>query len=257
MRVTVCELPYEGDALDAAWARLRAHVAAEASELVLLPELAFAPPVWLTERFDARVWADAEARHARWEGRLPELGARWVVGTSPVTERGAHYNEAFLWSAATGRLALRRKHFLPDEPEGWEARWFDRGDAAFPRYDAGPLAFGVNICTELWALESFAEYRRLGIGAVTSPRATAAATTEKWIALGTVAAVASGAYCLSSNRVHADGSCGGVGWAIDPDGALLARTSPAEPARTVTLDPSRVEAAARTYPRYVFRGNAT
>jgi N-carbamoylputrescine amidase len=253
MKATVCELPYEDNALQAAWAGLCAHVSQSASDLVLLPEFAFSPPVWLTERFEPLVWADAEARHARWESRLSELGATWVIGTRPVSEAGAHYNEAFLWSAGTGAVRLRRKYFLPDEAEGWEARWFNRGDETFSRYEAGGLAFGVNICTELWALESLDEYRSLRIGAVVSPRATAAVTTEKWLALGTVVAVVSGAYCLSSNRVHTDGSCGGVGWVIDPDGKLLARTSPAEPAHTVRLDLSHVEAAAQTYPRYIFR----
>ena len=88
-----------------------------------------------------------------------------------------------------------------------------------------------------------------------APRATWASTLDKWLAIGTVAAVASGAYCLSSNRVHADGSCGGVGWAIDPDGALLARTSPDVPACTVDVDLARVAAAAQSYPRYVFRAD--
>ena len=253
MRATVCELPFEGDALDTAWAGLCAHVAHSSSELVLLPELAFSPPVWLAQRFDPVVWADTEARHARWESRFSELGATWVIGTHPVTEAGAHYNEGFLWSAGTGSVRLRRKHLLPDEAGGWEARWFNRGDAEFSRFEAGRLAFGLNICTELWALESLGRYRSLWVGAVVSPRATAAATTQKWLALGTVVAVASGAYCLSSNRVHKDGSCGGVGWVIDPDGTLLARTSPAEPACTVSLDLSYVEAAARTYPRYLFQ----
>lgn len=253
MKATVCELPHEGDALETAWVALCAHVSQAASELVLLPELAFSAPVWLAERFDPVVWAQAEADHARWEGRFSELGARWVIGTRPVSEGGSHFNEGFLWSAATGSVRLRRKYFLPDEPAGWEARWFKRGDAEFSRYEAGGLSFGINICTELWALESFGQYRDLRVGAVVSPRATAAATTEKWVALGTVAAVASGGYCLSSNRVHPDGSCGGVGWVINPDGKVLARTSAVEPAHTVRLDLSQVEAAATTYPRYVFQ----
>jgi N-carbamoylputrescine amidase len=44
-----------------------------------------------------------------------------------------------------------------------------------------------------------------------------------------------------------------VGWVIDPDAALLARTSASQPYRTVELDLARPLAAASTYPRYVFR----
>jgi N-carbamoylputrescine amidase len=250
MRVTVCEL--EPLSLENAWGALCAHAAKEASELLVLPEIAFSGPLWLTGAFEPRTWQEAEAAHERWLARLPELGVGWVIGTRPVTVGSQHFNEGFLWSAASRLAPLRRKYFLPDEPGGWEARWFARGDPDFPRYAAGELSFGLNICSELWALETFGAYRSLGVDAVIAPRASAAATTEKWLALGTVAAVATGAYCLSSNRVEADGSCGGVGWVIDPDGACLARTSPGRPYCTVALDLGRVRAAAKTYPRYVF-----
>src|SRR5262245_42397238 len=134
MRATVCELPHEGEALEAAWAGLCAHASRAGSEVVVLPERAFAPPVWLAERFVPVGWTVAEAHHARWERRFGELGATWVIGTRPVSEAGAHYNEAFLWSAGTGSVRLRRKYLLPDEAGGWEARWFSRGDAEFSRF---------------------------------------------------------------------------------------------------------------------------
>jgi hypothetical protein len=67
-----------------------------------------------------------------------------------------------------------------------------------------------------------------------------------------VAAVRSRAYCLSSNRVHPDGSCNGGGWIIGPDGDLLAATTRDSPFRTFELDFGALKTAARTYPRYVF-----
>lgn len=253
MRVTVCELPHEPGPLEEAWGALCAHAASERSQLVVLPELPFSGPLWLSREPDPRTWREAEALHDAWLARSTELGAAWVLGTRPVTAAGERFNEGFLWSAGSGLSRLRRKYFLPDEPGGWEAHWFARGDPEFPPFSAGELAFGLNICSELWALETFRAYAAARVHAVVAPRATAAASTEKWLALGAVAAVASGAYCLSSNRVHRDGSCGGVGWVIDPDGALLARTSPAEPCCTIELDLGRAREAADTYPRYVFR----
>jgi len=163
---------------------------------------------------------------------------------------------SLLWSAATALVPLRSKHFLPNEPGGWEASWFTPGEAAFPRYAAGPLDFGLSICTELWALENYASYAALGIHAILSPRASAAQTTAKWLAVGTVAAVRSGAYSLSSNRLHAYGSCGGVGWIISPDGELLARTSPGQPFATQDIDIAQAVAARGTYPRYVFASSS-
>jgi len=248
----VCELPHELDALEAAWGALCDHTGAEASDLVVLPEFVFVEPLWLLERFDAVAWSHAEAVAELWLRRLPELEARYVVGTRPVTAGDKHYNEGFLWSRAAGLAPLRRKHYLPDEPGGFEARWFDRGDAGFPAYAAGELSFGLNICTELWALDVYRRYAEMDLAAIVAPRATAAATTGKWLSVGTVAAVATGCYCLSSNRVQPDGGYGGVGWIIEPDGALLARTSHIERFCTREIDPARSRYARRTYPRYVF-----
>ena len=252
MRVTVCELPHEPAALETAWAALCEHTARESSELVLLPELAPMEPVWETVPFDLARWRAAEELCDGWLARLPELRAAHAVGTRPITIDGKLFNEGYLAFADGGVAPLRRKSFLPDEAGSWEARWFNRGDALFPPYRAGAMSFGLNICTELWALESYAEYARRGVHAILSPRATAAATITKWLAAGTVAAVRTGAFSLSSNRVDSTGACGGVGWIIDPDGQLLATTSRDAPFVTLDIDLTASMAARATYPRYVF-----
>lgn len=254
MRVTVCELPHELQALEASWAALCEHTARHSSELVLLPEFAMAEPVWQDERFDACRWAAAQASSDAWRLRLPELRAAQVVGTRPVTIDGLRFNQGFLWSAAGDLAPLRRKFFMPDEPGSWEARWFDRGDTYFPVYHAGECSFGLNICTELWAVETYAAYAERGVQAILAPRATAAATTAKWLSAGVVAAVRTAAYCLSSNRVDPAGACGGAGWIIDPYGAILARTTPDAPFATADIDLAAPAAARVEYPGYVFGG---
>ena len=65
-----------------------------------------------------------------------------------------------------------------------------------------------------------------------------------------------GAFSLSSNRRHDDGSCGGAGWIIDPEGNELARTSAAIPFATRDLDLNSSLAAKSIYPRYVFAADA-
>jgi N-carbamoylputrescine amidase len=254
MRMTVCELPHETAALDDAWEHLCTHTVQHAPDLVLLPELAMVDPVWECERFDLDRWAGIEALSHAWIHRLKELGARFVVGTRPVSAFGARYNEGFIWSADEGAVALRRKFFLPDEASYWEARWFEKGDALFPAFQAGSLTFGLNICTELWALETYAQYAASGVQVILSPRATEAATTGKWLSVGVVAAVRSGAYSVSSNRVDASGSCGGMGWIVSPDGEILAVTTPKSPFATVDIDLTLSARARRGYPRYVFGG---
>ncbi len=251
MRITVCETAH-GPAAESAWSRLSAHTREARSDLVLLPEFAFLEPVWEQAHFDATQWAAIEQAAAGWLARLPELGGAQVIGSMPVTVAGQRLNRGFHWSADGGLQALRSKHHLPDEPGGWEARWFSRGAPDFPLYAAGPLRFGLNICTELWALETAGAYARAGAHAIVTPRATAAATVERWVALAKTMAVRAGAFSLSSNRRHADGSCGGTGWIIDPEGREQARTSASQPAVTVAIDLDSCAAAQAGYPRYVF-----
>ncbi len=251
MRVTVCELPHDPTALRGAWEALCEHTSRESSELVLLPELAMMDPVWTTERFDLARWNTAERLCDNWLTRVAELRAAHVVGTRPIAIGGRLFNEGYL-ATSDGVTPLRRKYFLPDQPGAWESNWFDRGDARFFGYRAGELSFGLNICTELWALESYAVYARSGVQAILAPRATSSNTMAKWLAVGVVAAVRSGAFCLSSNRVDPTGACGGVGWIISPDGELLATTSRDAPFATVDIDPALSTSARTSYPRYVF-----
>lgn len=254
MRVTVCELPNEPVALAAAWAALCEHARLHASELVLLPEFSMVDAVWQAEAFDGARWAVAQAASDAWRQRLPELGAAHVVGTRPFTIDGRPFNQGFLWSASGDLVPLRRKYFMPDEPGGWEARWFDRGDSEFGRYSAGDWSFGLNICSELWALETYAAYAEHGVQIILSPRATGASTIARWLALGVVAAVRSAAFSLSSNRVDPTGAFGGVGWIIDPYGNILARTAPDAPFATVDIDLSVPAAAREGYPCSVLGG---
>ena len=254
MRVTVCELPHEPAALAAAWTALCDHTLRHASELVLLPEFAMVEPFWEDEHFDAARWEAAQVLSEIWRYRLPELGVAHVVGTRPVTIDDGRFNQGFFWSASGALAPLRRKFYLPDEPGSWEARWFDRGDSHFTEYCAEAWSFGLNICTELWAVETYAAYAARGVQVILSPRATAAATTAKWLSAGVVAAVRSGAFSLSSNRVDTTGACGGVGWIIDPHGTILALTTRDAPFATVNIDLSASAAARDQYPGYVFSG---
>jgi len=254
MRVTICELPHDPRVLAAAWTALCEHTWRHASELVLLPEFAMVEPVWQNELFDAERWAATEALSEVWLHRLPELHVARVVGTRPVTIDGRPFNQGFLWSASGDLVPLRRKFYLPNQPGSWEARWFDRGDPDFPEYRAGECSFGLNICTELWALDTYAAYAARGVQMILSPRATAATTTAKWLSMGVVAAVRSGAFSLSSNRVDPTGACGGVGWIINPYGNVLAQTTPDAPFATVNIDLSASAAAQNDYPCNVLRG---
>jgi N-carbamoylputrescine amidase len=255
LRVTICELNTdEADLFEADWERLAAHTRAEHGELVLLPEMPFAPWFAWTNNVEAAVWEAAVAAHAHWLTRLPELGANIVLGSRPVNRRGKRRNEAFVWDNVNGYRAAHTKYYLPDEAGFWEATWYERGDGTFAPVDVGGVSVGFQICTDLWFFEKARAYGKRGIHILANPRATEKATVDKWLAAGRVAAVASGAFCLSSNHVNPVGrnaNLGGQGWIVGPDGDVLALTSRERPFVTMPLDLAEAERAKATYPRYV------
>ena len=251
MRVTVCQLPDPLLEFEDAWGRLAVH--SEGCGLVVLPELPFYPWVAWTNQYEADVWDEAVAAHQKWMSRLNELGARAVVGSAAVGARGAdRRNRAFVWDE--GELTMsHEKYYLPEEPGFWEASWYERGEGTFEATRAAGHDVGFLLCTEMWFTDRAREYARQGIRLLFTPRVTEGRTADKWIAGGRSAAVMSGAFSLSSNRVGSNNGVdfGGVGWVIDPDGEILATTSLEEPFVTVEIDPVAADDAKSTYPRYV------
>jgi len=248
VRVTVCQLRTAPGALEEDWDGLVAHVSGQRSQLVVLPELGFAPWFASMKPADDAPWTSSVAAHAAWMERLPELGAA-AVGTRPVDRAAGRRNEAYI-AASGGRVrALHDKSYLPDEVGFWEASWYGRGDGGHAVVDVDGLRVGVLVCTELWFLEHARAYGRAGAHVVATPRVTPADSLDKWLAGGRACAVVSGAWSLSSNS--AEPEHGGLGWAIDPEGVVVATTSRDEPWVTVEIDMPAVDAAKSAYPRYV------
>jgi N-carbamoylputrescine amidase len=102
MRVTVCELNDDPAAFELDWQNLAAHVRQEKSDLVLLPEMPFAPWIALQREPDPRTWHAAVDAHARWLDRLGELAPAQVVCTRPINNAGKRLNEGFTWDALGG-----------------------------------------------------------------------------------------------------------------------------------------------------------
>ena len=233
------------------WEALAAHVKAEGSQLVVLPEMPFAPWFALSPRYDASVWQAAVRAHQDWLSRLAELAPAAVIATRPVDIAGKRLNEGFVWDQAGGYQAAHHKYYLPDDEGFWEATWYQRGDGSFAPIECRGVKIGFLICTEQWFMERGRAYGKQGVHLLVTPRATGKPTVEKWLVGGRAAAVVSGAFSLSSNRFSRSVDLGGQGWVVGPDGQVLAVTSRAQLFLTVSIDLEEAERAKGTYPRYM------
>ncbi|MDX1619995.1 MAG: carbon-nitrogen hydrolase family protein [Nitriliruptorales bacterium] len=253
MKVTATQLPGEITDLDHAWEQLVQHCDEHRPDLVVLPEVPFAPWPFSTPRFDVDTWRGVVGAHESWIGRLGELDVPAVVGSQPVTDAGNRYNESFVWTGDAGLRPVHRKSYLPDEEGFWEASWYRTGDASFPTLAVGDATAGIMLCTEVWFSEHARELGAGGAQIVAVPRATERSSVERWIAAGRVAAMRAGAFCISSNRGgHEERTgidWGGAGWIIDPAGEVLATTSDAEPFVTLDVELAVSDHAKTTYPR--------
>ena len=251
MKATVTQL--DASQLPSEWAALREHVSRERSDLVLLPEMCFAPWFCTAPEYDGPVWLAAVSAHERWLARLPELGAPIVIGTAPRNEDGKRYNVAYAWNAERGLQWIHRKTYLPNDDGYWEANWYDRAPIDFVPVSLRGLSIGISICTEIWFMQHAREYGKRGIHLLLNPRSTPAFSNKKWLAGGRTAAVVAGAFCLSANHAgRADHlRLGGAGWICDPDGIILAATGADHPYITLDLNLAQAESAKSSYPRYV------
>jgi N-carbamoylputrescine amidase len=257
IRVSVCELPDNRINFELAWPALIQHVQFVESELVVLPELPAS--AWFGHRatFDQLIWDEVVAEHDELIAKLPEFGSAAVVGSRAANVDGQRLNLAFLWNRETGLIDLHAKAILPEEPGFREQTWYQAGPFTHRVVRAGQVELGILLCSELMATEIARDLGATGAVVVACPRATGG--HQRWQVASQMAAIASGAYLLTSNRggQGQDGNTqfGGKGMIIDPEGALIAQTSGERPFATANIDPNIAVKAKSTYPRYLAYGN--
>jgi N-carbamoylputrescine amidase len=169
-----------------------------------------------------------------------------------VLASGKLANEAFVLEKGVYHPA-HHKHYFPSEPGFFETAWFHPEQPGFDAVEASGIRIGVLLCTELFFNEWARHYRRQGVQLIAVPRASGTAL-ERWRTAAAMAAIVSGAYVVSSNRVGraAKGQVfGGRGFAYAPDGTLIAETSDEEPVVVFELNPEVSIQQQREYPCYV------
>lgn len=248
MRVTVCELPDERAAFATAWEELVHYVREQRSDIVVLPEFPFSAWFARTPHFDEQVWQRVLHEHDVMMERLSELAPALVLATWPVFEDGRHLNRAFLWTAGEGYRGVHDKYYFPNEEDFYERNWFDRSPRDFSLAHVRDVSLGFLLCTEVMFNEWARYYGRQGAQLIAVPRASV--VHERWEVAIRMAAIVSGSFVLSSNRVD-EHLFGGKGYIVNPDGIVLAATSRQQPFVSADIDLAESERAKKTYPRDV------
>lgn len=232
------------------WNEFLKTIWTDSPDIIVLPELPFAPWFCGAEDYDEQCWSAAVRRHQEFMTELPRENVA-IVYSAPVNLPEGRRNQARITASGLD-VATHTKRHLPNEAGYWEAHWYDPGEEDPHLVSVGEAKVGVRLCTEMW---NFATARRLGAeGAdiIAIPRTTPIGSRERWICGGRAAAISAGAYCLSSNRAGpgAHGEYAGAGWIIDPDGEIIAVTCNSCPIVTCEIDLAVARRAKDTYPRY-------
>jgi N-carbamoylputrescine amidase len=249
LRLAVCQLPTNLSHRHPAWADFARRLKQARADLAVLNEMPFG--AWLASeaRFDSDLAAASIKAH---ESALPALRKlpMAVLGSRPIRGKHRLCNEAFLLGDGQYR-PIHHKHYFPQEEGFFEESWFAAERPGFDVTEYRGLRIGVLLCTELMFTEWARHYRRQGAHVIVSPRASGL-SMRQWDAAARMAAVVSGCYVLSSNRVSRGAGFGqqfgGHGFIYSPIGELLKETTEAAPLLSVDIDMAVVAEAQRNYP---------
>jgi N-carbamoylputrescine amidase len=239
-----------------AWESIAASVRKAAPDILVTNEMPFGAWIARLEKYDEAIAAESMAAHDAGLTALRALPVPLIISTRPVWCEDRLANEAFALEKGTYRF-LHQKHYFPAEGGWYETTWYRTGKRGFDlaTYDVGgeSLRAGAMICTELMFNERARAYGKAGAELIVAPRASGR-NPASWRTAGAMAALISGCYVVSSNRVGpSDGGpvFGGTGFAYGPDTTALGQTTPEEPLAVVELDPAASRKQKREYPCYV------
>jgi predicted amidohydrolase len=236
--------------------RLRRRLAdakSQGADLVVLPEIPLNPWSPATDMArDEDAEPPAGPRHRILSGCARDAGVGVVGGAiviDPAT--GRRHNTALVFDQAGALVATYRKVHLPDEEGFREPCHYQPGTDPPAVIRAFPLPFGIQICSDMNRPEGSHVLGAMGAVAIVNPRATQAATFDRWKLVFRANALTSTAYVLSVNRPGPEQgvSIGGSSVVVDPNGEVLLESSDA--LVVAELDQRAIEDARRRYPGYL------
>jgi N-carbamoylputrescine amidase len=176
-----------------------------------------------------------------------------VIGSAIVRDpaTGTRHNTALVLDARGELVGQYRKVHLPDE-EGFREPCHYAPGTDLPRViDAFPMSLGIQICSDINRPQGCHLLAAMGASVIINPRATEAATFDRWKVVFRANALTSATYVLSVNRPAPEQGVplGGPSIAIDPNGDVLVES--ADPVVVVTLEERAIAEARRRYPGYL------
>jgi len=235
------------------WDAIRDSLRLAAPDILVTNEMPFGPWLAASAAFDRDQANDSVLRHEDGVHALAALGIPLVISSRPRWAGERLANEAFALRAGH-YLPLHQKHYFPDEPGWYEAAWFQTAMPGFDVVALDGLRVGVLLCTEAMFNERARLYGLQGADLIAVPRATGE-SLDAWRTACEMAAVVSGSYVVSANRVGRQGDSprfGGHGLAYMPGGGVIGETSTLCAMNTFILDVAKAREAKQHYPCYVF-----
>jgi len=252
MRVAYIESPEGLLPHSRQWQQLKTLIASENADVLLTNEMPFGTWLAAEEDYDLQNALTSVAAHEEGIVALKELKIPLVLSSRPEVFGNKLVNEGY--ALVNGEYCFaHQKHYLPAEKGFYETRWFTTRVKGFDVIKTPELTVGFLLCTELMFNEWARHYREQGAQLIVVPRATGN-NYDQWRTAAAMAAIVSGCYVVSSNRigkVSDELSFGGRGFAFAPDGTQISETSAENPVVSFELDLALVEKQQKQYPCYV------
>jgi len=222
------------------------------ADLALLPELplnGWAPATKKPVVEDAEEWGGPRQQIFRQAAQDHKISI--VGGAILRDEKGRRFNTALVFNPAGKMAGSYRKVHLPEEPGFWETSHYQAGEQAPALFELLPIPFGIQICSDTNRPHGSHLLASQGAGLILIPRATEAATYERWRLVFQANALTCGCYVASVNRPAAEQGVliGGPSILVGPRGDIQSETT--DSLAIVELDPEQVSRARLTYPGYL------